>query len=219
MRLIYLLISIPLLAGPLGCERGAEVAPQAQDGGPALTIAERGEPAATDPYPPEPELPPEALTDSGGGEETATELEWDALVPADWRPDDILAEYDVGELEDDDPRAQELMQRLEAAWKESPVVPELDGRQVKMPGFVVPIEADAERIAEFLLVPYYGACIHVPPPPANQTVHVVTANGAEYQGKLFDTVWVTGTLKVESSSSELAEAGYRIDARRVEPYE
>ncbi len=147
------------------------------------------------------------------------ELEWDTLIPLDWRPDKIMAEYPIDELSDDDPRAAELMDKLKALWDAAPVVPELDGKQIKLAGFVVPIEMDAEKIGEFLLVPYYGACIHVPPPPANQTVYVKTDAGAEYQGMLFDTVWVSGTLSVEATSSELAEAGYRIQAMRVEPYE
>lgn len=151
--------------------------------------------------------------------ETAEELNWDALIPEDWRPDKLMADYDAQGLSDDDPRAQELMDKLKALWDEAPVVPELDGRRVRLPGFVVPLEVEPEAIAEFLLVPYYGACIHVPPPPANQTVYVVTAGDRPYRGKLFDTVWVTGTLRVEQSSSELAEAGYRLEATAVEPYE
>jgi hypothetical protein len=59
----------------------------------------------------------------------------------------------------------------------------------------------------------------VPPPPANQTVHVLTEKGQKYPGELFDTVWVVGTLNVESSSSDLAEAGYRLEATKIEPYE
>ena len=147
------------------------------------------------------------------------ELEWDALVPQDWRPDTLLEEYDADQLADDDPRAEELMEKLKAMWDAAPVVPELDGRRVRLPGFVVPLEAEPGTIAEFLLVPYYGACIHVPPPPANQTVYVVTAAGQAYEGGLFDTVWVTGTLRVEAVSSDLAEAGYRLVDARVEPYE
>ena len=130
-----------------------------------------------------------------------------------------MEDYKVDELADDDPRAQELMEKLQALWQQAPVVPELDGKRIRLPGFVVPLEAEAEAMGEFLLVPYYGACIHVPPPPANQTVHVVTAKGGEYHGGLFDTVWVNGTLKVERLSNELADAGYRIDAVLVEPYE
>lgn len=148
-----------------------------------------------------------------------TELDWEALIPPEWRPDKLMADYKVDDLADDDPRAQELMEKLQGLWQQAPVVPDLDGQRVRLPGFVVPLEADAQTMAEFLLVPYYGACIHVPPPPANQTVHVVTAKGGEYHGGLFDTVWVNGTLKVERLSSELGDAGYRIDAVLVEPYE
>jgi hypothetical protein len=148
-----------------------------------------------------------------------TELDWEALIPPEWRPDKLMADYKVDDLADDDPRALELMEKLQALWQQAPVIPELDGKRVRLPGFVVPLEADAETMGEFLLVPYYGACIHVPPPPANQTVHVVTAEGGEYHGGLFDTVWVNGTLKVERLSNELGDAGYRLDAVLVEPYE
>ncbi|WP_245232488.1 DUF3299 domain-containing protein [Thiorhodococcus minor] len=71
----------------------------------------------------------------------------------------------------------------------------------------------------FLLVPYFGACIHTPPPPASQTVYVVMPAGEPYQGGLFDTVWVTGTIHALTDRSALAAAGYRIDAERVTPYE
>ena len=149
----------------------------------------------------------------------AIELGWDALIPADWRLDELLAEFDVDNLSDDDPRAKELMEKLKAFWKDSPVVHDYDGKIVKLPGFVVPLEMDAKTIPEFLLVPYFGACIHVPPPPSNQTVYVLTEADKAYQGELFDTVWVTGKLTVEKLSSELGDAGYRIEATKVEPYQ
>jgi len=98
-------------------------------------------------------------------------------------------------------------------------VPELDGRLVRLPGFLVPLDAEAERISEFLLVPYYGACIHVPPPPANQTVYVKLPPEQAFAADVFDTVWVTGTLRVTPTNSDLADAGYRIDATAVAPYE
>jgi hypothetical protein len=147
------------------------------------------------------------------------ELDWDSLIPADWQLDKLMEEYNVGDLSDDDPRASELMEKLKTFWKEAPVVHDYDGKNIKLPGFVVPLETDAKAIQEFLLVPYYGACIHTPPPPANQTVYVVMDEGHPYQGELFDTVWVTGTLSVDKLSSELGDAGYRIEGRLVEPYE
>jgi hypothetical protein len=147
------------------------------------------------------------------------ELDWDALIPADWQLDKLMDEFDAEDLSDDDPRAQELLEKLKTFWREAPVVEDHDGKFVKLPGFVVPLETDAKSIREFLLVPYYGACIHTPPPPANQTVYVVTDIGHAYEGQLFDTVWVTGVLKVDKLSSKLGDAGYRIEARFVEPYQ
>ena len=150
------------------------------------------------------------------------EIDWDRLIPVEWQPETLLEDFDLDtldEMEDDDPRAVELMDKLMALWADAPVVEELDGLRVRLPGFVVPLELDAQKMSEFLLVPYYGACIHVPPPPANQTIHVVAPEGREYVGELFDTVWVTGTLRVIRSSSELADAGYRIDLTEIEPYD
>jgi hypothetical protein len=147
------------------------------------------------------------------------ELEWDDLIPADWQPEKLMADYDADTLTDDDPRADELMDKLKALWAEAPVVDALDGREVRLPGFVVPLETDATEISEFLLVPYFGACIHVPPPPPNQTVYVVTADGAPYRGELFDTVWVEGRMRVEHFSDDLGDAGYRIENARVSAYE
>ncbi len=149
----------------------------------------------------------------------AIELEWDALIPADWRLDKLMDEYNADNLSDDDPRAKELMEKLKTFWRESPVVHDYDGKIVKLPGFVVPLEMDAKAIQEFLLVPYFGACIHTPPPPPNQTVYVVIDKMHAYHGQLFDTVWVTGKISVEKLPSELGEAGYRIEARKVEPYQ
>jgi hypothetical protein len=152
----------------------------------------------------------------------AEEIDWDRLIPVEWQPETLLEAFDLDaldEMDDDDPRAMALMDKLMALWADAPVVEELDGRLVRLPGFVVPLELDASRMTEFLLVPYYGACIHVPPPPANQTVHVVAPEGREYVGELFDTVWVTGTLRVIRTSSDLAEAGYRIDVTEIEPYD
>ena len=146
-------------------------------------------------------------------------LSWDNLLPDDFRPEALFEDYDVQNLSDDDPRAQELMKKLQAMWKEAPVVTALHDQTVKLPGFVVPLEGDGQVVNEFLLVPYYGACIHVPPPPANQIVYV-KAQGRNVQvRRLFDTVWVTGVMKVEHTSSELGETGYTLNALKVEPYE
>ena len=97
-----------------------------------------------------------------------------------------------------------------------PVVESLDGKRVHIGGYVVPLDFDATRVKEFLLVPFVGACIHVPPPPANQIVYVKAEQGFDVKGT-FDPVWVTGTLTVTPAFTGLAEAGYSLDAEKVEP--
>jgi len=97
----------------------------------------------------------------------------------------------------------------------TPVVKELDGKRVRIGGYVVPLDFEATRVKEFLLVPFVGACIHVPPPPPNQIIYVKAAKGFDVAGS-FDPVYVTGTLKVASQYTGLAETGYSIDAEQVD---
>jgi uncharacterized protein len=96
-----------------------------------------------------------------------------------------------------------------------PVVNELNGRRVQIGGYIVPLDFDATTVKEFLLVPFVGACIHVPPPPANQIIYVKSAKGVPV-GKTFDPIFVTGTMKVDFTSTGLADTGYSIDADEVE---
>jgi hypothetical protein len=185
-----------------------------QEGAPATQGPQPTEMAVGTPISAVAKQPPAAASADG-----AEEIEWDSLIPDDYRPDKILEKYDIDNLADDDPRAAELQKELQALWDQAPVRPELDQRRVKLPGFVVPVETDAEESTGFLLVPYYGACIHVPPPPANQTVYVVTEKGKGTRPKVFDVVWVTGDLTVQRIANDIAEAGYTIYASNVEPYE
>lgn len=95
------------------------------------------------------------------------------------------------------------------------VVAELNGKQVRIGGYVVPLDFDSTNVKEFLLVPFVGACIHVPPPPANQIVYVKVAKGFDVKGT-FDPVTVTGTIKADTAFTGLADAGYSMDAESVE---
>jgi hypothetical protein len=95
------------------------------------------------------------------------------------------------------------------------VVAELDGKRVRIGGYVVPLDFDATKIKEFLLVPFVGACIHVPPPPPNQIIYVKAGEGFEITGQ-FDPVYVTGTIKTARQFTGLAATGYTMEADRVE---
>lgn len=99
------------------------------------------------------------------------------------------------------------------------VVEELDGERVKLPGFIVPLEVvDEGKVKEFLLVPYFGACIHYPAPPPNQIVYVTLPKAIEIES-MWDPVWVTGEIRGESRHSVLADAGYSMTAELIEEYE
>ena len=93
----------------------------------------------------------------------------------------------------------------------------LDGQEIKIAGYVTPLSFDQGEVVEFLLVPYHGACIHVPPPPANQIVYVRHAAGLNVE-YLNDPIWLTGTLNVSAVSTILANTGYSIDTAVVSPY-
>jgi len=101
---------------------------------------------------------------------------------------------------------------------DAPIVADLNGKQVKIPGFVVPLEGDGEALTEFLLVPYFGACIHVPPPPPNQIVYVRFSSPVPIDN-LYDAVWVTGTLSTTGWQGELATVGYTLQGTQVSPFD
>ncbi|MEM6512772.1 MAG: DUF3299 domain-containing protein, partial [Pseudomonadota bacterium] len=84
--------------------------------------------------------------------------------------------------------------------------------------FVVPLEySDKGRVKEFLLVPYFGACIHYPPPPPNQIVYVIL-DEAIALNSIWDPVWAIGTLQAERKGSELGTAGYTMAGIQVDEY-
>ena len=94
----------------------------------------------------------------------------------------------------------------------------LDGKMVRIPGFVVPLDDFQEEGAEFLLVPYYGACVHTPPPPPNQIVMVGMAGKKSVKLNLFDAVWMSGRLKIATVESPYGAVGYQLEGLKVEPY-
>lgn len=101
----------------------------------------------------------------------------------------------------------------------------LNNALVRIPGYVLPLEYKGKQVSEFLLVPWVGACIHTPPPPANQIVHVVPAKPFESTG-MFAAVWVTGRLSAASTKRSLfmidgssdIDIAYSLKASVVEPY-
>ena len=109
------------------------------------------------------------------------------------------------------------LQAVPEQAKSAPANPRYDGKLVTLPGYVVPLDFSGSDITEFLLVPFVGACIHVPPPPPNQLVLVTTSTPFRLRG-LFDPVEVTGTLRIVGITTELGAAGYSLAADSVEDF-
>ena len=110
-------------------------------------------------------------------------------------------------------------QAYAAALKSTNVNAEYDQKSIRLPGFVVPVEYnDDQVITEFFLVPYFGACIHVPPPPPNQIIYVKYPQGLELTA-LYDPFWIEGTMKTQLIQNDIALSAYSIDASGIKPYE
>ncbi len=136
------------------------------------------------------------------------ELEWLELMPRD-EADAWLQES--AQIDHSSFSAPEPFQSFRT-------IPELDGEHVRIPGFVVPIETDgAGKLKEFFLVPYFGACIHVPPPPANQIIYGRLEEPIPMVN-IWDAFWMEGQLNIEDVSNETAASAYTMDVKKLELY-
>lgn len=122
---------------------------------------------------------------------------------------------------------RELVAEMAAGEQElNRVISDLYINNIKLVGFLVPLEMTGLEVTQFILVPTAGACIHTPPPPVNQTILVEFPEGYE-MSSLYTPVWVTGDLKADKVDASVAlidgnqpvEAGYVIDASQVQIYE
>ncbi len=151
----------------------------------------------------------------------------DSLPPRGTDTEDLYREIDeaVPELKEAGIDINELMAKRKIL--QTSIVEELNGQRVRIPGYLLPLEVSATKVTEFLLVPYIGACIHVPPPPPNQIIYVKIGQNKSYKSKsLYEPVWVTGVIAVKSMVKDLylvdgsagVDIGYSMQANRIEPY-
>jgi hypothetical protein len=153
------------------------------------------------------------------------EVGWNALIPEGWDPAKAFAGIDLSRLNDGDPRATEALEKLKQAWDNAPVEHGWNGQRIRIPGFVVPLERQQNHVTEFLLVPYFGACIHTPPPPANQIIHVIPAQPVK-DLRTMEAVWVAGILETTRSEADrerdrrmgMGVAGYQMKGETISPY-
>lgn len=165
--------------------------------------------------------------------EEADEVEWIIYLRQ------FLPEEETPDLKDYFDELQKALPELKAKgidvdaiiaqrkYKNNAANEELNGKLIKMAGYLLPLDLSGKAVTDFLLVPYVGACIHVPPPPPNQIVHAVSATPSPYElEELFKPVSVTGILEVKSLSKELfltdgssdISIGYTMSVEKIEGY-
>ena len=152
-------------------------------------------------------------------QEQPKDLSWQEMIPPDAPPEvpNMKPLHDLSNMAD--ALSAEAAPAAKQDMPNAPVVQSLDGQHIRLPGYIVPLEVSEEgRTTEFLLVPYFGACIHTPPPPANQIVHVIAP--APVKGlHAMDTVYVSGTLKAARyASADMGVSGYEIASAAVERF-
>ncbi len=157
------------------------------------------------------------------------EIDWIELMPkadleALLNPPSYVTDVEDGSLEDQ--LANQIQSspvtvpkdRYQQALVSQEVVAEMDGKMIRLPGFIVPLEYKSEQIVtKFFLVPYFGACIHVPPPPPNQIILIDYPKGLKLES-IYDPYWLTGVLKVTLTQNDVATSSYSLELKTYELY-
>jgi uncharacterized protein len=202
-----------LCLGPLALPTPAQTAAPANTQPPVLTHPLAG--AAANADKPNAREAGKKAAPNTTGKNKPKEILWDDLIPTNWNPLKEFQGMNLGMLRDGDPKATALLNRMREVWDQAPINEKMDGALVRIPGYVVPLEDSKEGMKEFLLVPYFGACIHSPPPPANQIIHVLPSQPVRGLRSM-EAVWIQGPLQAFRHDSFMGVSGYRIQAQVVE---
>lgn len=167
---------------------------------------------------------------NSSGEQAFNTVMWTDLIPEDdlealLNPPEYIMDIEDGSLEDQiSGQIQNTLSaatddRYQQALVSTRVKSEMDGAKIRVPGFVVPLEFNDDQIVtQFFLVPYFGACLHMPPPPPNQIILVDSPQGIkiEYLGTPF---WVSGELSTSITENAVATSAYSLKMSEYELYQ
>lgn len=149
-------------------------------------------------------------------------LKWEGLIAPGFDADSILAKYEnkISVVTEGSREAKILYEKMQAEYNKAPPNDTLANKKVSIPGFIAPLEQSNGIITEFLLVPYFGACIHQPAPPANQTVHVKTGPDSGIRAEdAYDPIWVSGELLIDKSTTDIGTASYKVQEATIKKYD
>ena len=172
-----------------------------------------------------------AQNDSVSAEDKSafTTVEWADLIPPEvleilLNPPSYIAEIEDGSAEDQitsqmkNTLADEEEDAYRRALASTDVNPAMDGQKIRIPGFVVPLEFDEDQtISQFFLVPYFGACLHMPPPPPNQIILVDAPEGVQMSA-LYEPFWLEGKVSTVVTENDMAKSAYAMQLHKLSPY-
>ena len=156
-------------------------------------------------------------------------VEWVDLIPPEvleilMNPPSYIAEIEDGSAEDQitsqmkNTLAEEEEDAYRRALASTDVNPAMNGQKIRIPGFVVPLEFDEEQtISQFFLVPYFGACLHMPPPPPNQIILVEAPDGVQMSA-LYEPFWLEGKVRTTITENDMAKSAYALTLHSLSPY-
>ncbi|NKF50269.1 DUF3299 domain-containing protein [Shewanella sp. WXL01] len=158
------------------------------------------------------------------------ELVWDALMPADeleiiLNPPEEIYNIEDGASNDNIDSLQELAKnggeigRYYQALTSARVVDSFNNADIKIPGFIVPlVYNEQDKLTEFFIVPYYGACLHMPPPPPNQMLYSKVEEGIDIMASTYSPYWFEGTMAIAMTERDIGSAAYQLDVDTIVPY-
>ena len=172
-----------------------------------------------------------AQNDSVSAEDKSafTTVDWADLIPPEvleilLNPPSYIAEIEDGSAEDQitSQMKNTLADQEEDAYRRAlastDVNPAMDGQKIRIPGFVVPLEFDEDQtISQFFLVPYFGACLHMPPPPPNQIILVDAPEGVQMSA-LYEPFWLEGEVSTVVTENDMAKSAYAMQLHKLPPY-
>ncbi|MDP7591610.1 MAG: DUF3299 domain-containing protein [Litorilituus sp.] len=158
-------------------------------------------------------------------------IAWENLIPKEdleaiLNPPDYIVQVVDGSVEDQITNAvqssmnndQVAGEVYEQALNSTTIIKAMDGKYIRIPGFVVPVEFTNEKqISSFFLVPYFGACLHMPPPPPNQIIYIESEQAISLES-LYDPVWVSGKLSAELFEDQIATSAYTMQLEKLVLY-
>lgn len=170
-----------------------------------------------------------ALTIAANDKTEYKTIEWETLLPqadldAFMNPPEYLNDIEDGSDADQimgslSSKAERPDDEWNRALMSVNVVEEMNKKPLRIPGFIVPLDYDDDQnVLAFFLVPFFGACIHVPPPPPNQIIYMTVKEGFELVN-LYDPVWVSGVLQTSLTENDMATSAYSMQVDLIEPYE